>query len=83
MHRMTIALLASSLTAACGGAGNRPATGADVQRVGMASPASVYCRELGGTLVKRSEEGGDAHYCNLPDGSVIEEWQLYRDNAQL
>ena len=83
MYRMTIAVLAASLTSACGSGDGGASGRADVQRVGMANPASVYCAERGGTLEKRIEEGGEAHYCNLPDGSVIEEWQLYRDSAEL
>lgn len=76
------ALPAATFLAACGGGGSPPA-GPDVQRVGMANPASVYCAELGGTLELRDEQGGTAGYCNLSDGSVIEEWKLYRDSTTL
>ena len=46
--------------------------------VGLANPASVYCVEQGGTLETRTEAGGEAGYCRLPDGRVVEEWALFR-----
>jgi hypothetical protein len=45
---------------------------------GIANPASVYCTEQGGTLEMREGPGGTAGYCHLPDGRVVEEWELYR-----
>jgi putative hemolysin len=26
----------------------------------------------------RTEAGGEAGYCRLPDGRVVEEWELFR-----
>ena len=46
--------------------------------VGMANPASVHCEKVGGTLEMRDETGGVAGYCHLPDGRVVEEWELFR-----
>lgn len=48
------------------------------QSVGLANPASVYCKEKGGTLVIKNSEKGQIGICHLPDGSEIEEWELYR-----
>lgn len=48
----------------------------------MANPASVYCIKIGGKLEIRKEKDGEAGYCHLPDGRVVEEWKLFRaDNA--
>jgi uncharacterized protein len=47
----------------------------DVQ---LPNPASVYCEEQGGTVDLVEEEGGVVGYCELPDGTRIEEWALYR-----
>lgn len=48
-------------------------------RVGMANPASVYCEQLGGTLLPRKQaDGGEYSLCRLPDGRTVEEWELYR-----
>lgn len=44
----------------------------------MANPASVYCAKVGGKLEIRSEAAGEVGYCHLPDGRVIEEWALFR-----
>jgi putative hemolysin len=46
--------------------------------IGKPNPASAYCIEQGGTLEIRDEEGGQVGYCHLPDGRVVEEWELFR-----
>lgn len=47
--------------------------------VGMANPASVYCKEKGGKSIPRKDvDGGEYALCQLPDGQIIEEWDLYR-----
>lgn len=45
----------------------------------MANPASVYCSKVGGTLEIRHDTDGDAGYCHLPDGRVVEEWTLFHE----
>ncbi len=55
------------------------APSADEKPVGMANPASVHCLEKGGRLEsKKNAEGGEYALCHLPDGTVVEEWELYR-----
>lgn len=44
----------------------------------MANPASVYCTQQGGRLEIRKGDGGDAGFCHLPDGRVVEEWEFFR-----
>ncbi|MEZ9525149.1 putative hemolysin [Enterovibrio norvegicus] len=47
----------------------------------MANPASVYCDSVGGTSETRKDEKGNVmSMCHLPDGAVVEEWTLYRNN---
>ncbi|MDO5657584.1 MAG: DUF333 domain-containing protein [Paracoccus sp. (in: a-proteobacteria)] len=46
--------------------------------IGAPNPASVYCIEQGGRLEIRRTAEGDAGYCHLPDGRVVEEWALFR-----
>ncbi|WP_293764618.1 DUF333 domain-containing protein [uncultured Aquitalea sp.] len=46
--------------------------------VGMANPASVFCIQQGGKLEIRKESNGEAGYCHLPDGKVVEEWAYFR-----
>ncbi|ENO87343.1 putative hemolysin [Thauera linaloolentis] len=65
-----ICLLSIGCTA---GSGQEPAA------VGMANPASTHCIDKGGKLEIRKDANGNAvGMCHLPDGSVIEEWALFR-----
>lgn len=51
--------------------------------VQIANPASVHCINKGGKLEVIKEESGDKSMCHLPDGTVVEEWELFRrDNPQ-
>ncbi|KCY74058.1 I78 family peptidase inhibitor [Acinetobacter sp. 796380-1375] len=47
---------------------------------GLPNPASQYCVEQGGKLEIRNETNGQVGYCHLPNGQVVEEWKLFRDN---
>jgi len=46
----------------------------------IANPASVYCVEQGGTSEIVSEADGEVGYCNLPDGTRVDEWEYFRAN---
>ncbi|WP_234463998.1 putative hemolysin [Paracoccus caeni] len=48
----------------------------------MANPASVNCERIGGRLEIRNSAGGQTGYCHLPDGNVVEEWELFRTGAK-
>ncbi|MDR0810389.1 MAG: DUF333 domain-containing protein [Gemmobacter sp.] len=80
--RPALLLLAAALLTGC--AESHPAPSQPQSRwTGMANPASRYCADRGGRLEIRTEQAGQAGYCHLPDGSVIEEWQLYRGQNSL
>ncbi|QER39826.1 DUF333 domain-containing protein [Acinetobacter suaedae] len=49
-------------------------------KIGMANPASKYCIEQGGQLEIRNEANGQVGYCKLPNGQVVEEWELFRSS---
>ena len=51
----------------------------NIGAVGIANPASVFCVEQGGSLEIEDEESGQTGYCHLADGTVIEEWEFFRD----
>ena len=53
----------------------------DTTDVGLANPASAFCVEQGGTVEIVDEEGGQVGYCNLPDGTRVEEWEYFRANS--
>jgi putative hemolysin len=68
-----IPILILPLLAACGASAMK-----DQKPIGKPNPASVYCVELGGTLEIRDGDRGAVGYCHLPDGRVVEEWELFR-----
>lgn len=76
----TLLIGASLLLTACGAAQNASHTSqTHTPMLGMANPASVFCIEQGGTSENRKNADGAAYaLCHLPDGSVIEEWELFR-----
>lgn len=80
---------ASPLSAPPSASASVPATAAEAPEpppVGLANPASVYCEseDVGGFLtIRTDEEGGESGVCLLPDGTEIDEWELFRrDNPQ-
>lgn len=46
----------------------------------IANPASEYCAEEKGGRVEivTDESGAQKGMCHLPDGTVVDEWELYR-----
>jgi putative hemolysin len=79
-HRLTVLLAVPILAlAACGDDDEpTPASTTPGTDTGLANPASVYCEEQGGTVEIVDEDGGQVGYCNLPDGTRIEEWEYFR-----
>lgn len=51
-------------------------------QVGMANPASVYCQQVGGKLNLENTPAGQVGMCALPDGSKVEEWELFKAASQ-
>jgi len=49
--------------------------------MGVANPASQYCLEQGGELDLVDETAGQVGYCILPDGTRIEEWELFNSQS--
>jgi uncharacterized protein len=49
----------------------------------IANPASEHCVQKGGKLEIVKGESGEKGMCHLPDGTVVEEWELFRrDNPR-
>jgi putative hemolysin len=46
--------------------------------VGMGNPASIYCGKVGGKLRIDKTPRGEVGVCVLPDGSEMDEWELFR-----
>jgi putative hemolysin len=55
-----------------------------VRPLRIPNPAALYCTKKGGTITMEHQEGkGQVSYCHLPDGTVMEEWALFRrDNPK-
>lgn len=49
--------------------------------MGIANPASQYCVDQGGELELVDETAGQVGYCTLPDGTRIEEWELFNSQS--
>lgn len=46
-----------------------------------ANPASEFCISQGGEVEIVDEADGQVGYCNLPDGTRIDEWEYFRANS--
>lgn len=55
-----------------------------VRPIRMPNPATLYCVKKGGKIETHYEDKkGQVNFCRLPDGSVNEEWALFRrDNPK-
>jgi putative hemolysin len=52
------------------------ACGDDESDTRLPNPAAVYCEEQGGTV------SGPEPMCELPDGTVVDAWEYYRNETQ-
>lgn len=50
--------------------------------IGMPNPASAHCVKVGGLLQIKETPNGQVGICVLPDGSQVEEWELFRRDNQ-
>ena len=78
--------MAAMSLAACGG-DDTPATtnvpsatdaSAALGGAQIGNPASQYCVDQGGTLEMVDETAGTVGYCNLQNGTRVEEWEYFR-----
>ena len=59
--------------------GVEPAATTAPPAIGMADPASVYCGQMGGkTVIKTDASGGQYGMCTFDNGTSCEEWALFR-----
>ena len=77
IYRFNGAALMALTTAMCACATR--GTVEQAERVGLANPASTYCISLGGKRETRKDAAGnESSICHLPDGTIIDEWALFR-----
>ena len=73
-----LAVVPFGLLAACDD-DSKPAD--TTQPAEIANPASEFCVAQGGTVEIVDEAGGQVGYCNLPDGTRVEEWEYFNANS--
>ena len=71
----TMVALAAVLAVAATACGGDDAESTDA---GLANPASEYCVEQGGRVEQELTAAGERGVCVLPDGTRVDEWELYR-----
>ncbi|MBV8250463.1 MAG: DUF333 domain-containing protein [Comamonas sp.] len=71
--KQALCIAGAALTIAAGGCAQT-----ELAVIGMANPASVYCAQLGGKTRIEKTAAGDRGLCALPDGSEMDEWELFR-----
>lgn len=71
MRSLRIIIVLATVLAALAGCGDGDGDDGDSE---IANPAAVYCEELGGTV------SGDEPMCTLPDGTVVDAWELWRSD---
>jgi hypothetical protein len=64
--------------AGCGDDDEQPS---DTTTTGLANPASEFCVSQDGEVEIVAEAGGEVGYCNLPDGTRVEEWEYFRSQT--
>jgi putative hemolysin len=72
MNVLLFSVFAMSILSSCSSdheSGARPA---------IVNPASEYCIKKGGKIEIIKDEAGEKGMCHLPDGTVVEEWELFR-----
>jgi uncharacterized protein len=49
-----------------------------------ANPAAIFCVDRGGTYeIRRAADGSESGVCILADGSEIDAWTYFRENAAM
>ena len=80
-RRMGIGILALALLMGCAKSGIEQAPRSNA--ASMANPASVNCGKKGGRLtIQRQSDGGEIGICTFADGTICEEWVLYRGECR-
>jgi uncharacterized protein len=79
MQSMAVAALLAVGAPACGDDEDEPAPRDTTTE--LANPASEFCVDQGGEVEIVGEADGDVGYCNLPDGTRVEEWDYFRSQT--
>ena len=73
---LILSLAAATALAACSASEKQ-----ESHNVGVANPASEFCVKQGGkSEIKKDKDGGEYGVCHLPDGTVVKEWEYFRQH---
>lgn len=57
-------------------------TKTETPMVGLANPAATFCVESGGQYqIHTAADGGQSGTCTLADGTEMDAWEYFRENA--
>ncbi|MHC5226602.1 putative hemolysin [Ignatzschineria sp. LJL83] len=68
--RIVLIMMLGVVVTACG----TTSTNSKTPQLNMANPASQYCEKIGG----ESRLSNNVGYCHFPDGTFMNEWELFR-----
>ena len=71
-----LSLAAATALAACSASEKQ-----ESHKIGMSNPASEFCVKQGGNSeIKKDKDGNEYGVCHLSDGTVVEEWEYFRQH---
>jgi putative hemolysin len=81
VRRTTLAV--GFLTAGAAMTGCSPGGGdGDPGTTSLPNPAAVFCTDRGGTYeIRRAADGSESGVCILADGTEVDAWDYFRDQA--
>ncbi len=80
---LCIGLLVVTSLLFCGCIGREEATPRTGEPQAMGNPASLYCQSLGFQNAIRTDANGSQYgVCCMPNGTEVDEWELYRSAHQ-
>ena len=84
MTKGALSVMMLGMLAACSHHASEERSTQRVRPLRMPNPATLYCTKKGGTLeIRHDDQKGQINFCHLPDGTVMEEWALFRrDNPK-
>jgi uncharacterized protein len=80
MHRRRVLLSAALMAVVLVSCGD---DADDTPRPGIPNPASIFCEEQGGVVrIDTATDGSQSGICVLPDGTEVDEWELFRESQE-
>lgn len=78
-HRLIMTVASSIAVLVACGSDSKPTVTTSATEI--ANPASEFCVKQGGKVEIVDAASGQVGYCNLPDGTRVEEWAYFRSQT--